>query len=90
MDANGRIPGNDRANGKDGGDAMPKSYHEILETFPGNRSGRSDAWDAVRNYAGIVVGQRAQDRFAVGVRPILNEVGQQVYAVVLVERASAA
>lgn len=69
---------------------MPKSYHEVLETFPGNKAGKSNAWDAVRGYAGIVVGQKAQDRFAVGVRPILNEVGQQVYAVVLVSRTSSA
>lgn len=69
---------------------MPKSYHEILETFPGNASGKSRAWDAVADYAGIVVGQRAQDRFAVGVRPLLNEAGQNVYAVVLVNRSDPA
>lgn len=65
---------------------MAADYVEVLESFPGNSLGKDEAWDATEKYAKIVVGQHGQDRFAVGVRALKNEIGQRVYAVVLVER----
>lgn len=65
---------------------MSARYREILETFSGDKSGECDAWDAVEKYAKLVTSNGGADRFAVGVRQVVNEARQKVWATVLVER----
>lgn len=67
---------------------MANRMKEVLDTFPGDKTGEARAWGATEKYAGILVAHEAVDRLAIGVRQLRNEIGQWEWAVVVVFRES--
>jgi len=67
---------------------MALGYQEVLETFSEDKGGEGAAWDATAKYARMLVRHEAVDRLAIGVRSLLNEIGEPQWAVVLVQRRS--